>query len=204
MNYSHTFGLSFNLLTVISHEGTKDRLVCRCACGNTKTARLSHLRAGTVKSCGCLLKTRPKEVHGTYLASKTLEYKTWDSMIRRCHQADHYAFPNYGARGITVCDRWRGPEGFGNFLDDMGPKHAGASLDRVDNNLGYSKENCRWTDMRVQSNNRRGNILFTSCGQTRTLADWSRVTGISDNTMRERLKRGWSMDDAIHKQIRCS
>lgn len=202
MNYSHTFGLSFGLLTVKSQGEKRDLLMCLCACGNAKTARLSHLRSGSVRSCGCLLKTMPKMVHGKTLASTTLEYKTWDAMIRRCHQPSHFAFHNYGARGITVCERWRGDAGFGNFLADMGHKHRGESLDRINNDDGYSPENCRWTGRHIQANNRRGNIRFESLGKSLTLAEWSRLTGTSDNTMRERLKRGWTVDDSIHGRIK--
>lgn len=202
MNYTHTIGSKFGKLTVTSAVGIRDKLNLLCDCGNSKVARLSHLRSGSVKSCGCLLILRPKEVHGTYLASRTLEYKVWDSMNRRCHQENHHAFSGYGGRGIFVCDRWRGKAGFGNFMQDMGSKPVGHSLDRIDNNGGYSPENCRWSDRFEQSNNRRSNKFFEIEGVSKTLAEWSQETGISDNTMRERLKRGWDLVAAIQKPVR--
>lgn len=202
MDYARANGLRFGKLTVVQPTGKIDRLVCLCDCGNQKIARLSHLRAGSVKSCGCLLVTRPKEVHGTYLASRTPEYKAWDGMVRRCTIAHHPAFALYGGRGIIVCGRWLGAGGFGNFLDDMGPRVDGASLDRVDNEAGYSPENCEWSNRVKQANNRRTNKLFTHDNQTKTLAEWAAVTGVSDNTMRERLKSGWTIERTLSTPTR--
>lgn len=202
MDYSHIFGSVFGQLKVVGWEGTANKLKCLCSCGKEKVARLTHLRSGSVKSCGCLLVSRPKEVHGKHFASKTPEYTTWDAMVRRCHSPSDPSYKNYGARGIVVCDRWRGEHGFRNFLADMGARPKGMTLDRKNNSDGYYPENCRWADCVTQSNNRRTNIYFESRGERRTLADWSRIVGISDNTMRERLKRGWSADDAIHTPAR--
>jgi len=202
MKYAHAIGLSFGELTVLSHAGEIDRLVCRCSCGNEKIARLSHLKSGTVKSCGCLMTIRPKQVHGTFLASRTPTYKVWDSMNRRCNSPSCRAYPLYGGRGIKVCERWSGPQGFPHFLLDMGEKPDGLSLDRIDNDGPYSPENCRWTDVVTQGNNRRTNKIFTHAGESLTLADWARKKGVSDNTMRERLKRGWTIADCIDKPAR--
>ena len=202
MKYEQILGKKFGLLTILHHQGQGDKMVCRCDCGSEKIARLSHMKSGTVKSCGCLLISRPKQVHGTYLASRTPEYKAWYGMVKRCTDSNHQAYRNYGGRGIYVCERWLGAEGYGNFIADMGSKGKDQSLDRIDNDGPYSPENCRWTSMQVQSNNRRCNLLFEYHGQKKTLADWSRIVGISDNTMRERLKAGWPISDVIGKPLR--
>ena len=123
-------------------------------------------------------------------------------MLRRCNSKTCHAFPLYGGRGIYVTDRWTGPQGFPHFLLDMGEKPAGLSLDRIDNDGPYTPENCRWADVKTQGNNRRTNKKFAHDGQEMTLADWARKVGVSDNTMRERLKRGWSIADCIEKPLR--
>jgi hypothetical protein len=201
MDYSHILGSVFGQLTVESHVGPNDRMSCRCACGQPKEARLSHLRSGSVKSCGCLLKTVPRQVFGKHLQSQTRTYKVWDSMIRRCTLPHHAAYASYGGRGIDVCARWRD---YWNFLADMGEKQDGQSLDRIDNDRGYSPDNCRWTDRHTQSRNRRTNTNLTHEGQTMTIVEWAILTGIRDTTIHERLKRGWSVHDALTRPLRGS
>jgi hypothetical protein len=122
----------------------------------------------------------------------------WRNMSERCHNSDHKSFARYGARGITVCDRWRGPDGFETFLVDVGPRPSDThTLDRIDNDGPYCPENCRWATMEQQSNNRRGNHRVTFNGQTLTVAQWRRVTGIKEITIRMRLKRGWPVAAAL-------
>ena len=121
---------------------------CACECGVEKDVKHSHLAAGNSRSCGCAEVT-----HGM---TRTKEYRIWDAMVRRCHNPNHHAFASYGGRGITVCDKWRTFEG---FFEDMGFKPAGMSLDRIDNDKGYSKENCRWATATDQARNRRATKL---------------------------------------------
>lgn len=121
---------------------------CQCECGTKKDVRHSHLVSGSTHSCGCSWTT-----HGM---SRSKEYKIWDSMVRRCHNPSHKAFPDYGGRGITVCEKWRS---FDGFFEDMGLKPAGMSIERINNSLGYSKENCKWATIVEQSRNRRSTKL---------------------------------------------
>ena len=194
MNYSHVFGSVFSKLTVVGQTGIKDRLICACECGAKKEARLSHLKSGTIKSCGCLLKSVPKQVHGKHFRSREPEYKVWCSMIDRCTKETHHAYKSYGGRGICVAGSWSGVHGYVNFFNDMGKRPEGGTLDRVDNNGPYSPDNCRWADMKAQGRNRRTNVMLTHRDQTFTVMEWGEKVGLMENTIYERLRRGWTVE----------
>jgi len=130
--------------------------LCRCACGKQHIARQDHLTSGHSSSCGCYRDLRTRETLTTHGGSQTTEYRSWLAMLHRCYNPAVPGFPFYGAKGVTVCDRWR--ESFANFLEDMGPKPGpDYSLDR-ENPFGiYEKTNCRWADRQTQAENKRAN-----------------------------------------------
>ena len=115
-------------------------------------------------------------------------------MKKRCLNPRHANFKDYGGRGITICERWMI---FENFLADMGERPDGMSLDRIDNNIGYLPENCRWTTVLEQNNNRRGNTILRFGGRALTISQWSVETGIKDCTISERLRHGWSVERTL-------
>jgi hypothetical protein len=117
---------------------------CVCECGAEKNVKHTHLSTGKSNSCGCAATK-----HGM---SKSNEYRVWDSMVGRCHRVTHYAFKNYGARGIFVCNNWRT---FDGFYADMGAQPEGMTLERLNNSQGYDKENCVWASVTEQARNRR-------------------------------------------------
>jgi hypothetical protein len=122
-----------------------------CDCGKIKTSKFNSLSMGKVKSCGCYRKSfRPNLTHGM---SKTRTYRIWRHMINRCHLENHPRFSEWGGRGIKVCDRWR--YSFENFWEDMGEAKGNLSIDRINNQKGYSKENCRWATLEQQAQNKR-------------------------------------------------
>lgn len=130
-------------------------------------------------------KMNPAYKHGYSLSSgQSSEYMTWGAMINRCKNPSCRGFANYGGRGITVCERWKD---FSNFIDDMGARPPGGMLDRKDNSLGYSPENCKWSTRAEQNNNRRNNIVLTLDGKTMTLAQWSKFSPVSYRAFHKRI-----------------
>lgn len=126
--------------------------------------------------------------------SYSKEYGAWYSMLDRCYNSSCQAWSNYGGRGISVCDRWLGKDGFENFFQDMGeapsPNH---SLDRIDNSLGYFPQNCRWATDKQQARNRRTNRVFTIEGQTKPLVEWCEIYTIPYRLVKDRLRDGWDI-----------
>lgn len=134
-----------------------------------------------------------REQHGMADSS---EYNIYHKMIRRCHDETDKGFPYYGARGITVCDRWRSKFGF--FLEDMGFRPTNEhSIDRIDNNKGYSPDNCRWATKSEQSNNRRNNRIVTYEGEQLTAAELARKLDISEEFIYRRLNKGHNSEEII-------
>lgn len=129
---------------------------------------------------------------------RSLEYRSWEAMKRRCSKPEDRNYKNYGARGISVCRRWRGRGGFASFLADLGPKPTRShTLERTDNDGDYTPENCRWATRSEQSRNRRNNKLITHNGQTLLLVEWAELLGVSRSLILARLRRGWSVDRAL-------
>ncbi len=192
-------GQTFNCLTIIAML-PKGRCRCQCSCGNvteTITARVKRGDGGT-KSCGHLTK-RGGTTHGL---SKMPGFRSWQLMKQRCYNQNDEHYPNYGGRGITVCERWC--ESFPNFLADMGcrpsPRH---TIDRFpDNDGNYEPGNCRWATAKEQGRNRRDNTLITLGGQTQPLIVWAETDNIPSRTILWRLNHGWSIENALRTPAR--
>lgn len=141
------------------------------------------------------MKENPSYKHGHCRRSgQSSEYMTWAEMIQRCKNPKRPAYPDYGARGISVCERW---ETFANFLSDMGRRPSRFTLERKNNDDGYHPGNCVWATRKSNNNNKRNNILLTHRGVTATAAEWSRMSSVSYRTFHKRIKRGWSVQAAI-------
>ena len=196
-------GMKFNRLTVIrmagsGHHGEKV-WECICDCGNTTYATGSQLRGGRVKSCGCLQleqsKAQMKMLKRFYPApckthgdSRTRMYGIWAGMLQRCTNPKRESYPLYGGRGISVCERWKNYE---NFKSDMGASYFdGASIDRIDNEKGYSPENCRWVELRAQASNRRKKIRVHINGKEITVKEAASILHVNKRTLYKWVEKG--------------
>jgi hypothetical protein len=189
--FNHALVVGFcRIKRTLSGRGSRLRWQCLCLrCLKFFEAESCHIKSGKQKSCGCL------KHEGTHLMTGTAEYKTWSGMIQRCHNLNHKNYDCYGGRGITVCDRWL--DSFENFLADMGPRPTGMTLDRSDNDKGYSPDNCRWATKEQQANNTRANVFIEWNGKRQTRSQWERELNMKPTTLRGRLARGWSMEKAM-------
>lgn len=174
---------------------------CKCECGSEKVVRGRSLIHGKSRSCGCLAKkivseSSIKHGHNTN-KGQSPTYVSWRSMLRRCSDKNHNSYHNYGGRGIKVCTRWKQ---FENFLSDMGERPNGMTLDRKDVDGDYCVENCKWASPTEQGFNMRKNRMITYRGKTQTVAQWARELNINDGTIRARLSRDWTDQQALCKR----
>lgn len=160
---------------------------CLCECGKIITVPGSHLRSGNTRSCGC---TRTK--HGMH---NSKEYLSWIRMHQRCKE-NAKCFRNYKAKGISVCDEWNS---FEKFYSDMGSIPNGRyTLDRIDNNRGYSKENCRWATYKEQARNMSSNVVIKMFDETLCLAAWCELLNRNYSIVKSRLYQSkWSNERAL-------
>lgn len=195
-------GCIFGRWTVADYHGSSGQGAmwnCVCDCGTRKPVHASSLTTGRSLSCGCwqresLALSKAQHGHNRRSTGQSPTYKSWRNMLKRCNDPKQTGYKNYGGKGIKVCEAWKS---FDAFLADMGERPEGKTLDRIDGNGDYTKENCRWMDMREQANNRSNNHLLTHDGETHTVAEWARILGIPDGTIRARLFRGLSDEDAL-------
>jgi len=205
-------GCVFGRLTVLSEADRgpacagnkygKRRWQCECSCGEQIVVYGNNLRTGKSSSCGCLQKERTIRSNTTHGHSAAPEYLVWKGMTQRCTNAASPAYRHYGGRGITICRRWQGQNGFSNFLADMGPRPAGLTLERTDNERGYSPANCRWATRAVQARNTRNSVLVPVDGKNRNLSEWLPRLDISKTQYYRLRKRGRSHAEIISEHVK--
>lgn len=168
---------------------------CQCDCGQIKDhVMYTSLVRGISQSCGCLRKELLRKPDNKVHSQRNTTYRIWMSMKTRCLRSNHPSFKNYGGRGITICDRWMK---FDNFLNDMGPRPEGMSLDRRDNDQGYCKENCRWTTSLEQSRNRRNTVKVEWQGKEVILMDVARGENVDYPTLLVQVRKGRDLPEIV-------
>lgn len=195
-------GERYGRLVTARPDISKKKYICLCDCGNEKSIWISALRGGLTKSCGCLhrentvARNKAGKTHG---AKNTPTYRSWTSLRSRCNNPNDLAYKRYGGRGITVCERWNSYE---NFVEDMGERPEGTSIDRINNDKGYEPGNCRWATPIEQENNKSSNRIVTVDGESKTVADWARHLGVNRVSLQNRFHLGWSDERAIKEPFR--
>jgi hypothetical protein len=205
-------GQRIGRLAVLSFFGKKPNKTahfwnCVCECGKHTIVNQQRLRDKSTNSCGCLAKERASAANTIHGHSRghglngrfSREYQSWMSMKSRCQNPANKRFHDYGGRGIRVCDEW---QSFERFLSDMGERPSEMSIERIKNDLGYFKENCRWATRKEQQNNMRRNHVIEFNGDRRNLFQWAAVLKVKPNAIATRLRRGWSVEDALFRPIR--
>ncbi len=168
---------------------------CRCECGREGIIAGAELWKGNSKSCGCVTRFT-SEYARTHGQSDTKLYKVWSSMKQRCSNPKDLYYYNYGGRGIKVCNEWQVFELFYEWAMTTGYK-VGATLERKDNNKGYSPINCTWIPKPEQSNNTRRCRMITFQGETHNIKEWSQKLGVSYSLIQSRIKHGWNIVRAL-------
>lgn len=194
-------GRKFGRLTVVELLRTQRHAVwrCLCECGREVAVAAGSLTSGHTRSCGCLKIERLVSRAYRHGHARSRTYNIWYHMHRRCSNRSDIGYADYGGRGIAVCDEWRDYE---VFLAQMGECPVDHTIERIDNDCGYSLENCRWATCKEQARNRRSNVVLVARGKSMTMAAWAEKVGINKQTISERIKRGWSHERAIFEPVR--
>jgi len=162
----------------------------QCRCGTRRLVKDTyHVVYGISRSCGCLQREKLLKRNTTHGMRSHPFYELWKGMLARCQNTKHEHYAQYGGRGIYVCARWKGRNGFANFVADMSPRPPGTLLERRNNDGPYSPTNCEWATRQHQNRNKRNNVLFTYDGRTQCLSAWAEEIGINYGTLWYRLNK---------------
>ena len=184
-------GERFGRLRVWSYHGKNkwriSQWLCECDCGEVLVVSSTSLTGGCTQSCGCLSKDFP---HGTTHGGHGSKlYAIWVSMRNRCNNAGSTNYKWYGGRGVKVCSEWNWFPNFQKWALANGYAEQ-LTIDRVNGDGNYGPDNCRWSTMKEQNNNRRDNLWINIDGQAKTIPQWSDLSGVSQSTIWERVRRG--------------
>lgn len=194
-------GDTFGRLTVegfgsLAKSGNQ-KYLCRCSCGNHCEVLGARLCSGETKSCGCLSREMSAQRMTQHGKSGTPLWKLWVGIKNRCDNKNEPSYPRYGGRGIGYCSEWADFQNFERDLKALGPRPAGSTLDRIDNNLPYAPDNVRWATPKQQARNTRNNKLLTHNGETLCIAEWAERLGLGRTTIADRIRYGWSIERAL-------
>lgn len=200
-------GTKIHHLTVVSifrkkqGKATVRILHCLCDCGAYKDTRVDTFLSGNIVSCGCIDCHKTKHGHARN-NEKNRTYCSWQSMVDRCGNSKNPKYYRYGGRGVSVCVNWCGEFGFVNFLNDMGERPPNKTLDRIDNDKGYCKENCRWATKKEQMRNRENTLYINYHGENVSIAELAERFGLYNSLVAQRIKKGWDIDKVCTEEIK--
>ncbi|SRR6266536_824250 len=191
----------FEFIKEANIGGHPRECVFKCnLCGNEFITRLSSIKNGNTRSCGCLHKSELSERTRIHGGSNTLEFSSWQNMKNRCYNKKTTRYQHYGGRGINVCARWL--NSFEAFILDMGKRPAPKyTLERINNDKDYCKENCRWATKKDQNRNRSITIYVSLDGIKRPLSELIEYYGLNEKTVRTRLRRGADVNKAFNNRL---
>lgn len=197
-------GKKFGRLKVIKQADTVKghlRWHCKCDCGKDTIVYGSSLKNGNTTSCGCYKTENAKRLYSGVRQNDKHLYGVWNGIKQRCRNSNHKSYPNYGGRGINVCDEWANNyESFYYWSINCGYKK-GLEIDRINNDGNYEPNNCRWVEREIQANNKRNVTLFTIGQTTKSLSQWCREYNQDYFLVRQRIyKLGWSIETALNTQ----
>jgi hypothetical protein len=200
-------GRKFHRLSVIAHlSGRKvaSTWLCICDCGNEIEATGNNLKSGNTNSCGCWKRDQIRSAQKTHGMTSSAEYHSWSGMNARCYNTKNPKYPNYGERGIRVCERWRAGDGaksgFECFFEDVGPRPSTRhSIDRINVDGDYDPSNVRWATTVQQNNNRRHHRMVRYKGEAMSISQAAKLAGMSipGALAINRYDKGWSVEDAV-------
>jgi hypothetical protein len=197
-------GERFGRLTIVEEKEPKlykprtyaRIFLCKCDCGNMVVASYTNLKAGNVRSCGCLKKDCGKGIlsNESQNQDKLRLHMSWRSMKNRCSANSGRYYKNYKLRGISVCEEWK--KDFNAFYEWAinNGYYPTLSIDRIDGTKGYSPDNCRWATAKMQANNIKTNVIITYNGESHTIPEWSQITNIPSYVIRNRRNYGWNVE----------
>ncbi len=197
-------GDRFGRLTIIrelSKYKQKRYFLCRCECGNTRRVRLVAMRAGEIKSCGCLRDEQNRVAGYKHGLHGSGPYWSWRDMKQRCFNLNNVSYKYYGGRGITICEEWLEYENFYAWAIENGHK-SGLTIERINNNGNYEPKNCCWIPAQKQSENTRRSKYISYQGETKILKHWAKATGIRYSVLQARFANGWSTEKALNTPVR--
>lgn len=191
------------LVAIKPCEKTKHgwKWLCKCDCGNSSIVLKHLLTSGHTTSCGCYHKERTRQAHYKNGESHTRLYKVWLGMKGRCENPKDKSYIDYGNRGISVCEEWQDYMVFKSWAYangyDENAKPGDCTIDRIDNNGNYEPDNCKFSNVKEQANNRRSSRMITFRGETLSIAGWAEKTGLRHGLILNRINNGWSVEKAL-------
>lgn len=194
-----TFGNLTVLRLAVDEPRKKKKWLCQCGCGREIVVSASNLKSGHSQQCRtCQLKA-VQTGNVTHNQSGTKLYRVWNGIKTRCENPNSKSYPEYGGRGITLCPEWHDAATFLEWAWANG-YHEGLEIDRIDNDRGYSPDNCHWIPRKNNANNKRSSKYVEHGGEKRTVSEWASFFGVNYKNLCRNLSKGYSLEEAVQRE----